>query len=84
MDPSKIEVVAEWKWPQSVTDIRSFLGLARYYHRFIKNFSKIVKPMTELLHKNAPFVWNEAHEQSFQELKKHLMTTPILALPDIR
>jgi trans-aconitate methyltransferase len=40
--------------------------------------------MIELLHKNAPFVWNEAHEQSFQELKKHLMTTPILALPDIR
>jgi hypothetical protein len=72
VDPSKIEAVAEWKQPQNVSDIRSFLGLAGYYPRFIENF-----------HKNTPFVWNEACEQSFQELKKRLMTTPILALPDI-
>ena len=49
MDPSKIEAVIEWKRPQNVTDIRSFLGLAGYYRRFIENFSKIAKPMTELL-----------------------------------
>jgi hypothetical protein len=83
MDPSKIEAVTEWERPQNVSDIRSFLGLAGYYHRFIENFSKIAKPMTEPLHKNTPFVWNEACEQSFQELKKRLTTTPILALPDI-
>jgi hypothetical protein len=83
MDPSKIEAVAEWKQPQNVSDIRSFLGLAGYYPRFIENFTKIAKPMIELLHKNTPFVWNEACEQSFQELKKRLTTTPILALPDI-
>jgi hypothetical protein len=83
MDPSKIEAVTEWERPQNVSDIRSFLGLAGYYHRFIENFSKIAKPMTEPLHKNTPFVWNKACEQSFQELKKRLTTTPILALPDI-
>ena len=49
IDPSKIEAVIEWKRPQNVTDIRSFLGLARYFRRFIENFSKIAKPMTELL-----------------------------------
>jgi GGDEF domain-containing protein len=83
VDPSKIEAVTKWKRLQNVTDIRSFLGLAGYYRRFIENFSKIAKPMTELLHKNTPFVWNEACEQSFQELKKRLTTTPILALPNI-
>ena len=49
IDPSKIEAVIEWKRPQNVTDIRSFLGLAGYYCRFIEKFSKIAKPMTELL-----------------------------------
>jgi len=83
VDPTKIEVVSEWKQPQNATDIRSFLRLAGYYRRFIENFSKIAKLMTELLSKNAPFVWNEAHEKSFQELKKRLTTTPILAVLDI-
>jgi hypothetical protein len=49
VDPSKIEVVSKWQSPKSVTEIRSFLSLAGYYHRFIENFSKIAKPMTELL-----------------------------------
>jgi hypothetical protein len=84
VDPAKIEAVTEWKRPQNVTNIRSFLGLAGYYHRFIENFSKIAKHMTELLQKNAPFMWNDACEKSFQELKKRITTTPILALPDIR
>ena len=83
MDQSKIEAITEWKQPQNVTDIRSFLRLVEYYRWFIENFSKIAKLMTELLSKNAPFVWNEAHEKSFQEHKRTLTTTPILALPDI-
>ena len=83
VDPSKIEVVTKWKQPQNVIDIRSFLGLDGYYRRFIENFSKIAKLMTGLLQKNTPFVWNEACEQSFQELKKRITTTPILALPNI-
>jgi ribonuclease HI len=65
-----------------VTEIRSFLGLAGYYRRFIENFSKIAKPMTELLKSNMPYVWSDKCEASFQKLKTHLTTTPVLTLPD--
>jgi hypothetical protein len=67
----------------SVSDIRSFLGLAGYYQRFIEGFSKISKPMTELLEKDKQFEWTPACEASFQELKKRLMTAPVLVMPDI-
>jgi hypothetical protein len=83
VDPEKIEVVLEWQEPKNVTDIRSFLGFAGYYRRFIENFSKIAKPMTELLKNNIPFVWSPKCEASFQELKSQLTTTPVLTLPDI-
>jgi ribonuclease HI len=59
-----------------------FLGLARYYRRFIENFFKIAKPMTELLKRNTPYVWSDKCEASFQELKTRLTTTPVLTLPD--
>jgi hypothetical protein len=84
VDPEKIEAVSEWQQPKSVTDIRNFLGLAGYYQRFIENFSKIAKPMTELLKNNVPFIWSPKCEASFQELKSRLTTTPVLTLPDIR
>jgi ribonuclease HI len=64
------------------TEIRSFLGLAGYYRRFIENFSKIVKPMTELLKSNTVYVWSDKCEASFQELKTRLTTTSVLTLPD--
>jgi hypothetical protein len=67
----------------SVGDIRSFLGLARYYQRFIEGFSKISKLMTELLKKDKKFKWTPACETSFQELKKRLMTAPILVMPNM-
>ena len=67
-----------------VSEIRGFLGLAGYYRRFIENFSKIAKPMTELLKKDTKFKWTEDCEASFLELKKHLTTAPVLTLPDIR
>jgi hypothetical protein len=82
VDPSKIEAVSKWQSPKSVTEIRSFLGLARYYRRFIENFSKIAKPMTELLKSNTPYVWSDKCEASFQVLKTRLTTTPVLTLPD--
>ena len=56
VDPTKIEAMTEWQQLKNITDIRSFLGLARYYRRFIENFSKIAKPMTELLKNGEPFV----------------------------
>ena len=82
VDPEKIETVTEWEAPSTVGEIRSFLGLAGYYRRFIENFSKIAKPMTELLKKDTKFKWTEECEASFQELKKRLVTSPVLVLPD--
>src|SRR6266498_1816074 len=83
VDPAKIEAVMDWPTPRNVPEIRSFLGLAGYYRRFIEGFSKISKPMTALLQKNAPFKWTEACEKSFQELKTRLTSGPVLVLPDI-
>jgi hypothetical protein len=83
VDPSKIEVVLCWKAPTNVGDIRSFLGLTGYYRRFMEGFSKISKPMTELLKKDKKFEWTPACEASFQELKKRLTTAPILVMPDM-
>jgi hypothetical protein len=65
VDPSKVQDVLSWSAPTSVGDIRSFLGLARYYRRFSKGFSKISKPMTELLEKDKKFKWTYACEASF-------------------
>ena len=76
--------VTNWEAPMSVGEIRSFLGLAGYYRRFIENFSKIAKPMTELLKKDNKFKWTEECEASFEELKKRLVTAPVLILPDQR
>jgi hypothetical protein len=70
VDPSKVQDVLSWNAPMSVGDIQSFLGLAKYYRRFIKAFSKISKPMTELLKKDKKFEWTSACEASFRELKK--------------
>jgi hypothetical protein len=82
VDPSKVRDVLNWKTPQNVSEIRSFLGLAGYYRRFIEGFSKIAKPMTELLGKGAEFKWTAAREASFNELKKKLTTAPVLIMPD--
>jgi hypothetical protein len=67
----------------NTSEIRSFLGLAGYYHRFIKDFSKIAKPMTRLLEKNKDFDWTEECQVSFEELKKRLTLAPVLILPYI-
>jgi LPS O-antigen subunit length determinant protein (WzzB/FepE family) len=66
VDLSKVESVTKWEQPLNVTDVRSFLGMAQYYRRFIENFSKIAKPVTELLNNNTKFEWSEACEKSFQ------------------
>ncbi|KAL2246298.1 UNVERIFIED_CONTAM: Transposon Ty3-I Gag-Pol polyprotein [Sesamum indicum] len=80
-DPAKLKAILEWEPPKNVLEIQSFLGLAGYYRRFVKDFSIIAKPLTNLLKKNAPFNWNEKCAQSFEELKKILTSAPILALP---
>ncbi|XP_027158420.1 uncharacterized protein LOC113760043 [Coffea eugenioides] len=82
VDPAKVEAVINWKQPETPTEVRSFLGLAGYYRRFIQDFSKIAGPMTELTKKGAKFVWTPKCESSFQELKKRLTSAPVLVLPD--
>jgi hypothetical protein len=83
VDPEKVEAVSNWQRPTNVSEIRSFLGLAGYYRRFIEGFSKIARLMTELLKKVKKFAWIESCERSFQELKQRLTTAPVLTLPDI-
>jgi hypothetical protein len=82
VDPSKVKEVLEWKPPTTVSEVRSFLGLADYYQRFIPNFSKITKPITELLIKGNKYVWSKACDEAFQHLKKLLTTSPVLAQPN--
>ncbi|GJS11313.1 putative reverse transcriptase domain-containing protein [Tanacetum coccineum] len=82
MDPSKVETVKNWKTPESPTEIHLFLGLAGYYRRFIKNFSKIAKPLTKLTQKNKAYVWGKEQEEAFCILKEKLCNAPVLALPD--
>jgi hypothetical protein len=71
VDPSKVQEVMGWKPPKSVHQICSFLGLAGYYRRFIPDFSRIAKPMIELLKKGVKFVWSEACEKAFHTLRQH-------------
>jgi hypothetical protein len=82
VDPSKVQEVMDWKPPTSVHQIRSFLGLAGYYRRFIPDFSRIAKPMTKVLKKGVKFVWDEDCEKAFHTLRAHLTTAPVLAQPD--
>jgi hypothetical protein len=83
VDPGKVREVLDWKLPMSVSEVRSFLGLAGYYRRFILNFSKIAKPITELLKKGNKYVWSDACNEAIKNLKKLLTTSHVLAQPDI-
>ena len=81
VDPQKVKEITEWPRPTNVTEIRSFLGLAGYYRRFIKDFSKIASPLTNLLKKVNKFEWTERCQKAFQELRQRLTTAPILTIP---
>ena len=80
MDPGKVEIVLKWKKSINVTEIWSFLGLMRYYRRFIKGFSTIASPLTKLTRKEVKFIWSKECEESFQELKERLTSAPVLTL----
>nr|GFA45552.1 reverse transcriptase [Tanacetum cinerariifolium] len=81
MDPAKVEAITKWPRPTSVTEVRSFLGLASYYRRFVEGFLRLALPLTKLMRKGEKFVLNEEREKSFEELKQHLVSTPVLTLP---
>jgi hypothetical protein len=82
MDPNKVKEVLEWKPPMLMSEVRSFLGLAGYNQWFIPNFSKIAKPVTELLKKGSKYIWSDTCDEAFKHLKKLLTTSVVLVQPD--
>ncbi|KAG8489273.1 hypothetical protein CXB51_017325 [Gossypium anomalum] len=78
VDPSKISAIVDWKPPRNVLEVRSFLGLAGYYRRFVEGFSMIATPLTRLLRKDIKFEWTEKCQQSFDKLKALLTKAPVL------
>jgi hypothetical protein len=83
VDPGKVKDVLNWMPPTTALEIKSFLGLEGYYRRFIKDFSKIAKPMTKLLEKDKAFKWTTECQASFEEVRKHLTLAPVLVLSDL-
>ena len=81
VDPAKIEAVSKWPAPKNVTEVRSFLGLAGYYRRFVEGFAKIAAPLTALTRKGKKYEWTAKCEEHFQELKSKLTSAPILTIP---
>ena len=78
----KINAIKTWAQPTNLHQVRSFLGLAGFYHRFVKEFSTIASPLHALIKKNAPFVWEPSQDTAFNELKNLLTHAPVLALPN--
>ena len=81
VDPRKIEAITQWEPPKTVTEVRSFLGLAGYYRWFMEGFAKIAAPISNLLKKDVKFDWTSKCQESFDKLKQLLTTAPVLALP---
>lgn len=81
MDPEKVKAALDWERPKTVKGLRGFLGLTSYYRRFVKDYGKIAKPLTELL-KNGGFSWNEKAEEALQKLKRVITTAQVLSLPN--
>ena len=79
MDPAKIAAITQWGTPACLTDVQAFLGFCNFYRRFIRNFSRIAKPLIQLTKKDEAFAWSEACEESFQEMKRAVTRAPTLA-----
>ncbi|XP_048619861.1 uncharacterized mitochondrial protein AtMg00860-like [Brassica napus] len=77
VDQEKIKCIREWPQPKNATEVRSFLGLASYYRKFVKGFSSLAQPMTQLTGKDVRFAWSESCEKSFAALKDMLTSAPV-------
>lgn len=82
MDEGKIQAIIDWEPPTKVTELRSFLGLANYYRRFIQGYSRRTAPLTDLLKKDRSWAWDDGCQQAFEDLKQAVSTEPVLSLPD--
>ncbi len=83
VDPKKVEVLREWPTPKTLTDVRSFMGLLQFFRRFIKDFSKLATPLTNLTKKGEGIdKWNFKCDEAFESLKKAITSAPILVAPD--
>ena len=80
-DPKKLQSVEEWPIPESVTQVRIFLGFANYFRRFIKHYADIAKPLDAITGKGARFSWNDERQQAFEDLKSALICAPVLPSP---
>jgi len=80
-DPEKVQAVAQWPTPQSLTEVRAFVALASYYRRHIRSFVEMARPLHELTKKNVRFFWEEPQQKAFRELKEALVNAPVLAMP---
>jgi GTP-binding protein EngB required for normal cell division len=82
MDDSKVKAIREWLTPKTVRGVRSFLGLANFYRRFIEGYAQVARPLNDLTKKDTPFAWKEAQQTAFDTLKNRFTTAPILAYLD--
>ncbi|KAL6346533.1 hypothetical protein AAG906_000151 [Vitis piasezkii] len=82
VNEEKVKAIKEWPTPKSITKVRSFHGLASFYHRFVKDFSTLATPLTEIVKKSVGFKWGSEQDRAFIEIKERLCGAPLLALPD--
>jgi hypothetical protein len=78
IDPSKVQVIQDWAIPRNLTDIQSFIGFCNFYRRFIKGFSKMIRPMVKLTRKDQPFIWTDDYQKAFELMKERVTTAPVL------
>jgi hypothetical protein len=79
MDPEKITAVQDWEAPCNLKDIHAFLGFANFYHPFVRNYSKIIQPLTLLTQKGVVFIWKTEQQKAFDDLRNIFISTPVLA-----
>ena len=84
IDPAKIEAIVKWPTPKSITKVRSFLGAAQYWRKFISNFSSIAALMHAVTSVKRAFQWGGKQQKAFESLKEKISSAPVLALPDLR